>query len=313
MPKRKKVAKRLAPAKLIKLLLLFLVLFFVGDIGRYFFYPNVEQLATENPTKSVFMEYREAEWEREGLYDKTIVQQWVPLKKVSQNLIKAVLIGEDDKFWQHEGFDYQAMERALEKNLIAKKFKMGGSTISQQLAKNLYLSPSKNPIRKVKEAILTWRIEKTLTKRRILELYVNVAEWGDGIFGVGAASRHYYGVTPSQLSAHQAARLTAALPNPLRFSPTGSSRYVQRRSNLIYAIMRKRGIVVPDYQEVMMETPDSVAVDSVVIGVPQFLLDQAMNHDSTSTASSGEAVAPTKELERSSVEKAPAATGATAP
>lgn len=268
--------------KLVRIIFFILLLLFAVDVGRYFFYPNVEQLVDENPAKTAFMEYREAEWKRDGLLDKKVEQKWVPLRKVSQNLIKAVLIGEDDKFWQHEGFDYQAIERALEKNILAKKFKMGGSTISQQLAKNLYLSPSKNPVRKIKEAILTWRLEKTLSKRRILELYVNIAEWGDGIFGIGEAARHYYGVTPAKLSAKEASKLAAILPNPIVFSPTGTSRYVRNRSSLIYAIMRRRGIVVPDFKEVITLTPDTTVVDSVVIGVPQFLLDQAMSADSTS-------------------------------
>ncbi len=266
--------------KPIRIILVILLLFFVADTGRYFFYPDIGRLVDENPDKTAFMEYREAEWRKEGLNDKKIEQRWVSLSKVSQNLIKAVLIGEDDKFWQHEGFDYKAMERALEKNILAKKFRMGGSTISQQLAKNLYLSPSKNPVRKIKEAILTWRLEKTLSKRRILELYVNIAEWGDGIFGIGEAARHYYGVTPAKLSAQQASRLAAVLPNPIVFSPVGSSRYVRNRSSLIYAIMRRRGIVVPDYKEVMSLTPDTTAVDSVVIGVPEYLLEQAINADS---------------------------------
>jgi len=274
--------------KLLKLIFTCLLSFFFLDIGRYFFYPDVERLVGENPEKTAFMEFREAEWQQEGLYDKTISQKWVPLRNVSQNLIKAVLIGEDDKFWQHEGFDYRAMERAIEKNILAKKFKMGGSTISQQLAKNLYLSPSKNPIRKVKEAILTWRLERTLSKRRILELYVNIAEWGDGIFGIGQAARHYYGVSPAKLSAQQASKLAAILPNPILFSPTGSSRYVHNRSSIIYAIMRKRGVVVPDYKEVIMESPmDTTAVDSVVIGVPEYLLEQAISADSSSSIVSG--------------------------
>jgi len=268
--------------KLVRIIFIVLLLLFVADVGRYFFYPDVQRLVDENPAKTAFMEYREAEWQREGRNDKKIEQKWVSLRNVSQNLIKAVLISEDDKFWQHEGFDYQAIERALEKNILAKKFKMGGSTISQQLAKNLYLSPTKNPVRKIKEAILTWRLEKTLSKRRILELYVNVAEWGDGIFGIGQAARHYYGISPAKLSAKQASKLAAILPNPILFSPTGSSRYVRNRSSLIYAIMRKRGIVVQDYKEVMALTPDTTAVDSVVIGVPQYLLDQAIKADSTS-------------------------------
>ena len=271
-----------------------LLLLFVADIARYLVYPDVGQLVETNPVKTAFMESREAEWQRDGLKDKKIQQKWVPLGHVSQNLIKAVLIGEDDKFWHHEGFDYQAIERAIEKNIMAKKFKMGGSTISQQLAKNLYLSPSKNPVRKIKEAILTWRLEKTLSKRRILELYVNVAEWGDGIFGIGQAARHYYGVSAASLTARQASKLAAILPNPILYSPTGPSRYVRNRSNIIYAIMRKRGIVVPDYREVMALAPDTTAVvDSVVIGVPEYLLEQAATSDSSaSKVSDGDGTIP---------------------
>jgi len=258
--------------------LLFLLL--VVDIGRYFVFPDVGKLADENPAKTAFMEYREAEWKRAGLDDKKIKQKWVSLNNVSPNLVKAVLIAEDDKFWQHEGFDYEAIERAIEKNIMARKFKMGGSTISQQLAKNLYLSPSKNPLRKIKEAILTWRIEKKLSKRRILELYVNVAEWGDGIFGIEQAARHYYGVSASGLSAQQASRLASILPNPIKYSPTGPSSYVRNRSRIIYSIMRRRGIVVPDFKEVMAPVPDTTAVDSVVIGIPDYLLDQSVSADS---------------------------------
>ena len=268
--------------KLVRILFAILLLLFLADIARYLVYPDVGRLVKENPAKTAFMEYREAEWRRDGLTDKKIDQKWVSLDNVSQNLIKAVLIGEDDKFWKHEGFDYQAIERAIEKNIAAKKFKMGGSTISQQLAKNLYLSPSKNPVRKIKEAILTWRLEKTLSKRRILELYVNVVEWGDGIFGIGQAARHYYGVSAARLSARQASKLAAILPNPILYSPSGSSSYVRNRSNIIYAIMRKRGIVVPDYKEVITLTPDTTAVvDSVVIGVPEYLLEQAASSDSS--------------------------------
>jgi monofunctional biosynthetic peptidoglycan transglycosylase len=272
------------PFALIKMVLAAILLFLVIDIGRYAVYPNIGRLVDENPTKTAFMEYREAEWQREGFSDKRIRQRWVPLKQVSPNLIKAVLIAEDDKFWKHEGFDYKAMEHALEKNIRTKKISMGGSTISQQLAKNLFLSPSKNPIRKIKEAILTWRMENTLSKRRILELYVNVAEWGDGIFGIAEASRHYYGVAPSQLSARQASRLAAVLPNPIRYSPIGSARYVRNRSNIIHAIMVRRGIVLPDYNEVMELPMDSTAVDSVNIGIPFNLLEQAINADSALSA-----------------------------
>jgi len=268
--------------KVARIIISILLLLFFADIARYFVYPDIGKLVEENPVKTAFMESREAEWKEEGLDKKKIHQQWVSLHNVSPNLIKAVLIAEDDKFWKHGGFDYQAIERSIEKDIAAKKFKMGGSTISQQLAKNLYLSSSKNPVRKIKEAILTWRIEKTLSKRRILELYVNLVEWGDGIFGIDQAARHYFGVTPARLTAQQASKLAAILPNPIKFSPTGSSSYVRNRSRIIYAIMRKRGIFVPDYKEVMTVTPDIVPVDSVVVGVPESLIDHALSADSTS-------------------------------
>jgi len=200
------------------------------------------------------MVYRERQWKEEGKRI-AIRQYWVPLSRISSYMTKAVIIAEDDKFWSHAGFDFEAIEKSLEKDLKEKKFKFGGSTISQQLAKNLYLTPSKNPLRKIKEAILTWRIEKGLSKRRILELYLNVAEWGEGIFGIEAASRHYYGKTASALSAEEAAHLAAVLPNPRKYSPVGISRYVNNRSRIIYEIMVRRGIVVEEYED-MIQSPD---------------------------------------------------------
>lgn len=206
------------------------------------------------------MAFREREWKREGLRYH-IQQQWVPLARISPYLIKAVLIAEDDKFWSHEGFDFDAIQKALEEDVKARTFKRGGSTISQQLAKNLYLSPSKNPLRKISEAILTWRIENVLTKRRILELYLNVAEWGDGgIFGIEMASQRYFGKSASELGPEEAARLAVVLPNPRKYHPLGRSRFVERRADRIYAIMVKRGIVVPEYEEVMQDEGESRSV-----------------------------------------------------
>jgi monofunctional biosynthetic peptidoglycan transglycosylase len=172
--------------------------------------------------------------------------------------MKAVIIAEDDKFWDHEGFDFEAIQKALEKDIKKKKFKAGGSTISQQLAKNLYLTPDKNPIRKIKEAILTWRIERQLSKRRIMELYLNVAEWGDGMFGIGAAARKYYGKSAGGLGPREAAELAATLPNPRRFRPDGSSQYASNRADRIYQIMVRRGIVIEEYDEVLEEKDDAL-------------------------------------------------------
>ncbi|HLA49858.1 MAG TPA: monofunctional biosynthetic peptidoglycan transglycosylase [Thermodesulfovibrionia bacterium] len=234
--------------KSIKLIIIALISFLLLSIVYYFIFPDVSKLKKENPKKTSFMEYREEEQQKKGKRIE-IKQTWIPFSRISPYLVKAVLIAEDDKFWKHEGFDFEAIEKAVEKDIKQKKFKFGGSTISQQLAKNLYLSPSKNPIRKIKEAILTWRIEKTLSKKRILELYLNVAEWGEGIFGIGAASFHYYGKPASDLSPEEAARLASVLPNPRKYNPTGTSRYVANRSKIIYNIMVKRGIVEPEYED----------------------------------------------------------------
>jgi len=227
-------------------------------MASFFVYPDVGELARKNPGKTAFMEWREAQWAEKG-EKKKITQRWVPISQVSPLLIKAVLIGEDDKFYQHEGFDYEALEAAFEKNLKQGRFAAGASTISQQLTKNLFLSPEKSLTRKAKEAILTWRMERTLSKRRILELYVNVAEWGDGIFGIEAASRHYFHKPASALSSMEAARLASVLPNPIRFSAVGDQKYVTFRSNLIHSIMVRRGVAVEGFQEVMDGKDEPVA------------------------------------------------------
>jgi monofunctional glycosyltransferase len=219
--------------------------------------PDVSRLRTENPRKTAFMKYREEESARKGRKYR-ISHVWAPLARVSPFLIKAVLIAEDDKFWQHEGFDYEAMEKALQKNIKSKKYRSGGSTVTQQLAKNLYLSPEKNLLRKLAEAIITWRMEKALSKRRILELYMNVIEWGEGIFGAEAASRHYFGKASSELTPEEAARLASVLPNPRKYNPAGNQKYVINRAEVILSVMVKRGIVIPDIKEYTGESEPSM-------------------------------------------------------
>jgi monofunctional biosynthetic peptidoglycan transglycosylase len=232
---------------------IFLIMFTLSLIVlSSLFLPDVEKLKKANPGKTAFMNYREKEWKEKGKTFR-IHQTWVPLSRISPYLLKAVLIAEDDKFWRHEGFDYEAIQKALEKDIKAKKLKFGGSTISQQLAKNLYLSPSRNPLRKAAEAVITWRMEKVLSKKRILEIYLNVAEWGEAVFGIEAASMRYFGKHASELAPEEAARLAAVLPNPRKYNPVGDQRYVVNRSNLIYSIMVRRGIVVPEYEEVQEE------------------------------------------------------------
>jgi len=236
--------------KLIKIIFIFVVIVAVGFIGFYLVYPDVSILKRINPKKTSFMEYREDQWQAKGK-KLSIQKKWVSLSRISPYLVKAIIIAEDDKFWSHHGFDVDAIQKALEKNIEKGKFKFGGSTISQQLVKNLYLTPAKNPVRKLKEAIITWRVEQTISKRRILELYLNVVEWGNGIFGVEMASQRYFGKSAALLTAEEAAKLAAILPNPIRFRVDGTSRYTERRAKIIYDIMVKRGFVIPDYEEVI--------------------------------------------------------------
>jgi len=240
--------------KFVKTIVFFVILAFIAGMGFFMVYPDVSKLKKENPKKTSFMEYREEEWRKKGKKIR-LQKKWVPLSHISPYLMKAIIIAEDDKFWSHKGFDLDAIQKALEKDLEKGKFKFGGSTISQQLVKNLYLTPSKNPLRKAKEAIITWRLEKAINKRRILELYLNVVEWGEGIFGIEVAAQHYYSKPASALSPQEAARLAAVLPNPRRYRPTGPSKYVEKRATIIYNIMVKRGIVVPEFEDVIKESP----------------------------------------------------------
>lgn len=262
--------------KWIKRAAMLLGLFVFLNVFVSFIYPSVAELKRQNPGMTSFMKYRQDERRKQGKSVR-IRQCWVPLSRISHYAIKAVIIAEDDKFWSHDGFDFEAMQKALEKDLKKRKLKAGGSTISQQLAKNIYLSPSRNPIRKLREAIFTWRIERNLSKKRIIELYLNVAEWGEGIFGIEAAARRYFGKTAASLTAQEAARLAAVLPNPRRFNPTGSSRFVTRRTERIYQIMVRRGIVIPEYEELMAEPAEPIVMTTPEMDAPQPAADHEEN------------------------------------
>lgn len=257
MSKRRQ--KKKSPGRItrfVKRIVILALLILAGYIGSSFIFPDVSKMKKTNPEKTSFMKYREKQWHEQGKKTR-IRKKWVPLKRISPYLVKAVMIAEDDKFWSHHGFDLDALQNALEKNIEKGGFKFGGSTISQQLVKNLYLTPRKTPVRKIKEAIITWRLERTLSKRRILELYLNVIEWGDGIFGAEAASQRYFGKTAASLSPEEAAKLAVVLPNPIKFKVNGSSRYTERRARIIYNIMVRRGIVIPQYEEIIREPAPS--------------------------------------------------------
>ncbi|CAG0956980.1 monofunctional glycosyltransferase [Rhodocyclaceae bacterium] len=194
-----------------------------------------------NPSTTSFMSLRLDELRgkdpRAGLK-----QQWVPYERISANLKRAVVAAEDAKFSEHEGFDWEGIQKALEKNQKKGRIVAGGSTISQQLAKNLFLSASKTPWRKAQEAVITLMLEAVLDKRRILEIYLNVVEWGNGVFGAEAAARHYYGTSAAQVSAEQAARLAVLLPNPRKFGRLPNSPYLAARSQVILGRMNAADI-----------------------------------------------------------------------
>ena len=168
---------------------------------------------------------------------------WVPYAKISPNLKRAMVAAEDAKFVEHSGFDWDGIQNALDKNEKKGRVVAGGSTITQQLAKNLFLSPAKSYVRKAEEAVVTVLLEAMLPKQRILELYLNVIEWGNGVFGAEAAAQRYFGIAAAQLSAEQAARLAAMAPAPRRFERNPDSAYLGGRVATILA--RMPGAAVP--------------------------------------------------------------------
>ena len=190
-----------------------------------------------NPDMTSFMSLRVDELREKNPRAK-LKHQWVPYAKISANLKRAVVAAEDDKFIDHEGFDWEGIQKAMEKNQRRGRVVAGGSTISQQLAKNLLLSASKTPWRKAQEAVITVMIETLWDKRRILEVYLNSVEWGEGVFGAEAAARRYFGTTAAALGPEQAARLAVMLPAPRRFEKNPYSAYLNRHTQLILGRMR---------------------------------------------------------------------------
>ncbi len=189
-----------------------------------------------NPGQTSFMATRLTEL-REKNPQAELKRQWMPYERISDNLKRAVIAAEDAKFPEHEGFDWEGIQKAMEKNQKKGKIVAGGSTITQQLAKNLFLSASKTSWRKAQEAIITLMLEAVMDKQRILEIYLNVVEWGNGVFGAEAAAQHYYHVPAARLSADQAARLAVMLPNPRRFERLPNSPYLAARTGIIRARM----------------------------------------------------------------------------
>src|SRR5262245_21019073 len=176
--------------------------------------------------------------------------RWVAYNRISADLKRAVLVAEDDAFWQHEGVDFKELQESLERDWAAGRFLRGGSTITQQLAKNLYLSPSKNPMRKLRELVIARRLEAELKKSRILGRYLNLIEWGDGIWGAEAAARLYFGTSAAYLGPAESALLAGAIINPRVYSPGRPNARLLRRQQLI---LRRMGAVTPPESTIQLE------------------------------------------------------------
>jgi len=189
-----------------------------------------------NPTSTSFMQAR-LERMRAKNPGARLKQRWSSYARISAELKRAVIVAEDAKFSEHDGFDWEGIQKAMEKNQRRGRVVAGGSTISQQLAKNLFLSGEKSLWRKAQEAVITSMLETLMDKERIFEIYLNVAEWGEGIFGAEAAARHYYGIGAAGLNAEQSAHLAAMLPRPLYYERNRNSEFLQRYSATILARM----------------------------------------------------------------------------
>lgn len=211
-------------------------------IFRYLSLPfsSIQYLSKGKVNKTAIMKQRIHEAEQKNLNYK-IQQKWVPYSKISRHLINAVIVAEDGTFFEHGGVDWYELEESIQKNIKKGKSVRGGSTISQQLSKNLFLSTNKNYLRKIEELIITLRIEKMLSKKRILEIYLNVIEFGNGIFGIEKASNIYFKKSALNLTRSEALSLVAMIPSPLKHSPNDGSRYINNRIRIISNRMAARG------------------------------------------------------------------------
>ena len=201
-----------------------------------YFFLQIGWWVNHNPESTSFMQRRLQQLQQQDPAA-TLRYQWVPYQRISRHLKRAIIAAEDASFSEHQGIDWQALEKAYEKNQKRGKVVAGGSTITQQLAKNLFLSGERNFVRKGQELVLSFALEAVLGKRRILEIYLNSVEWGEGVFGADAAAHRYFGAGASQLGAQQAAQLAVMLPAPKRFEKRPASPYVLARAATIVARM----------------------------------------------------------------------------
>jgi monofunctional glycosyltransferase len=256
----------------------------------YLSLPDVRSLRTSNPSMTAFQRIRAGEARRRGNAPKH-VQKWVGYARISPHLKRAVLVTEDAKFWRHDGLDLEQLKASIEVNIERGEFARGGSTITQQLAKNLYLSPDKNPIRKLRELLIARRLEAELTKQRIYEIYLNVIEWGDGVYGAEAAARTYFGKSAAALGPLESALLAAAIANPRVLNPAHPSARLRQRQQMV---ARWMGAV----------TPPPVLPESSPAGQAKPLLDEPIDAVPALPQGALPAVLPGEPVPQSAVESA---------
>ena len=209
---------------------------------QFWFFLHIWYWVDHNPSSTAFMDAR-LERLREKNPQARLEFRWVPYARISSNLKRSIVIAEDAKFADHQGFDWDGIRNAYERNRQKGKVVAGGSTITQQLAKNLFLSGERTWWRKAQEAAITVMIEAVMSKKRIFEIYLNVIEWGNGVFGAEAAAQYHFGVPASQLSAEQAAQLAAMVPSPRRYRPGVETPYLNKRTEII--LSRMGGAALP--------------------------------------------------------------------
>ena len=235
--------KLLAKSLLVSALVASLVYFYLA-------LPNVSLLKNRNPQTSALMELRDQE-NREKKVRVSRQQIWVPYRRISDHLKKAVLLSEDASFFSHNGVDLGELKEAFKRDLKTFSFKRGGSTITMQLAKNLYLNPAKNPLRKIQEIIIAWQLEQTLSKTRILEIYLNIVEWGRNVYCAEAGSHHYFGKSAANLNPLEAATLVALLPSPR----TAREQSILQRRNIALARLAKVGHITKEEYHRIKQIP----------------------------------------------------------
>jgi monofunctional glycosyltransferase len=241
--------------------LLITALFMAGLI-LYFNLPEVSSLATSNPNTTAFIELRRAEALQNGV-DFQLQWEWVPLSKISPYVVNSLIYSEDNTFWSHGGIEWNSIMHALKIFWHQHRFVTGGSTITQQVAKNLYLSPERNLLRKGREFFLAVELERHLNKERILEIYLNIIECGENIFGIEAASRYWFNCSASELTPNQAVNLALIVPNPRHRDPTNPPLSFNRGINQLLLMLAQDGII-----------SDEMAIDELNIKIPQGTLDE---------------------------------------